>query len=214
MTRKLSAAKAFNDHVAPYDAAAAQRAAEYDRLDAATVHGSWRAHLPAKPSRVLDIGAGSGRDALWLAGQGHDVVAIEPAENLRRFIEEKAATAGLGGRIEARDGMLPALESLKEGETFDVISLSAVWQHVAPKSRRAAFNRIAAHLAPGGILAITLREGPVPADRKMYRVSHAATVRLARAAGLDVLSQSSQGAAGDILGRGAVRWTTFVGKKK
>lgn len=42
---------------------------------------------------VLDIGAGSGRDALWLAQRGCQVVAVEPAANLRSLGHAKTAAA-------------------------------------------------------------------------------------------------------------------------
>jgi protein-L-isoaspartate O-methyltransferase len=32
---------------------------------------------------VLDVGAGSGRDAAWFAARGHDVVAVEPTSAMR-----------------------------------------------------------------------------------------------------------------------------------
>ncbi|BBE11144.1 hypothetical protein HH1059_20120 [Halorhodospira halochloris] len=38
---------------------------------------------------MLDIGAGSGRDAAWLAEQGHDVVAVEPAAELRQEAQRR-----------------------------------------------------------------------------------------------------------------------------
>ena len=39
--------------------------------------------IPATPSRVLDVGAGTGRDAAALAALGHSVVAVEPTPELR-----------------------------------------------------------------------------------------------------------------------------------
>jgi SAM-dependent methyltransferase len=42
---------------------------------------------------VLDIGAGSGRDALWLAQRGCHVIAVEPAANLRSLGHAKTAAA-------------------------------------------------------------------------------------------------------------------------
>ena len=48
--------------------------------------------LPQRPLRVLDIGAGLGHMALWLAEQGHHVTLVEPAQAMletaqQRFIE-------------------------------------------------------------------------------------------------------------------------------
>ncbi|MBD1848483.1 class I SAM-dependent methyltransferase [Leptolyngbya sp. FACHB-711] len=36
-----------------------------------------------RPSLVLDVGAGSGRDVAWLSSLGHEVVAVEPAAAMR-----------------------------------------------------------------------------------------------------------------------------------
>jgi SAM-dependent methyltransferase len=59
-------------------------AAQYDALSFEQVHQSWQPYWP-KEQLVLDIGAGSGRDAFWLASQGNQVIAVEPAEDLRRL---------------------------------------------------------------------------------------------------------------------------------
>jgi len=55
----------------------------YNQIDAAELHRDWLRHLPERPGLACDIGAGSGRDANWLAGQGWDVIAVEPEAALR-----------------------------------------------------------------------------------------------------------------------------------
>lgn len=208
MSKKIS--KAFAEHVVPYERSAATRAAEYDGIDPTQMYQPLLAQLPQKGAHVLDIGAGSGRDALWLETLGYHVVAVEPSPAFRAVIADKAQRGA--GRIQVRDGMLPDLATLKQGEQFDLILLGAVWQHVPPKSRKDAFNKMASHLKPGGMIYVLLREGPPPADRKMYRVSEKAAARLARANGLQpVALAAGQGA--DLLGRGGVRWTSFAARK-
>lgn len=44
---------------------------EYDALDPRQVHSGWIDCLPEQTGLVLDVGAGSGRDAAWLASKGH-----------------------------------------------------------------------------------------------------------------------------------------------
>ncbi|HYJ51710.1 MAG TPA: methyltransferase domain-containing protein [Allosphingosinicella sp.] len=66
-----------------YAANAAELIPRFDALSTRDVLAPVAALLPARPSRVLDIGAGTGRDAAWLADQGHHVVAVEPVEELR-----------------------------------------------------------------------------------------------------------------------------------
>jgi protein-L-isoaspartate O-methyltransferase len=61
------------DAVAWYDAHAAAAAARYEGHDAASLN-SWLADLlPKPPAVVMDVGAGSGRDAAWLVSLNYDV---------------------------------------------------------------------------------------------------------------------------------------------
>ena len=71
------------DPAAWYDARAAMLAESYEAIAPERLHGWLDGLLPAVRSLVLDVGAGSGRDAAWLAGLGHDVVAVEPSPALR-----------------------------------------------------------------------------------------------------------------------------------
>ena len=71
------------DPVAWYDANAGEVAARYETLASTAVHGWLHDLLPQGPGNVLDVGAGSGRDAAWLASMGHDVVAVEPSVSMR-----------------------------------------------------------------------------------------------------------------------------------
>lgn len=108
-------------------------------------------YLPRPPARVLDIGAGTGRDALWLAQSGFFVHAVEPAAILRSYTPVHA-------RITSRAGHLPVLGRIPG--LFDFILLSAVW-HTLPSTLRpsglACCTRL---LATGGHIALSLRRGP------------------------------------------------------
>lgn len=50
--------------------------------------------LPDRPLRVLDIGAGLGHMALWLAERGHQVTLAEPAAPMLEGARERFAEAG------------------------------------------------------------------------------------------------------------------------
>lgn len=68
-----------------YEAHAASVAERYEALSFPEVHNWLLYRLPQRrDTTVLDIGAGTGRDAAWLAERGHEVVAVEPSEALRR----------------------------------------------------------------------------------------------------------------------------------
>ena len=55
--------------------------------------------------RVLDIGAGTGRLALAVAGLARSVYAVEPVARLRRYLLEQAHELG-HGRVYAVDGLI------------------------------------------------------------------------------------------------------------
>jgi hypothetical protein len=61
------------------DRRAATKAAVGDGPSRAALHSWLEDLLPAAAALVLDVGDGTGRDAIWLAGLGHDVVAVEPS---------------------------------------------------------------------------------------------------------------------------------------
>jgi hypothetical protein len=82
--------------------------------------------------------------------------------------------------------------------------LNAVWQHVAPSDRERAFRKVAGLVKSGGLLAISLRLGPAPADRYMHPVSLDEIERLARNHGFEIEKIHR---APDEQGRSDVSWT-------
>jgi 2-polyprenyl-3-methyl-5-hydroxy-6-metoxy-1,4-benzoquinol methylase len=93
-------------------------------------------HLPAPPASVLDVGAGSGRDAAWLAGKGYSVLAVEPSATMREEAQGRHAVPS----IVWMDDRLPSLDAvLRLGAAFDLILVSAVWMHVQPAAVRGRF---------------------------------------------------------------------------
>lgn len=151
---------------------------QYEALDFATVHRRILHLLPALPAHVLDIGAGTGRDAAALAALGHGVVAVEPTTELRA----QAALLHPSPAITWVDDSLPELAAVTG--RFALVLLTAVWMHLDAAQRARAMPRVAALVAPGGSLAMTLRHGPVPPGRRMFDVRASETMELAAAAGL------------------------------
>ena len=154
--------------VAWYEANAAAVSAQYEGVSAHAVHDWLVDLLPSSPAAVVDVGAGSGRDAAWLAAQGYDVVAVEPSAAMRNAAQVRHAEAGIRWLADS----LPGLgRTLKTGLSFDLILLSAVWMHVAPTDRARAFRKLITLLKPGGVLAITLRQGPAEDARYSHGIS-------------------------------------------
>jgi 2-polyprenyl-3-methyl-5-hydroxy-6-metoxy-1,4-benzoquinol methylase len=132
--------------------------------------------IPTIPGRVLDIGAGTGRDAAGFAGMGHSVVAVEPTEELRRG----AMLLHPSAMIEWVDDSLPDLAIMRgHGEEFDVVMMTAVWMHLDAQQRRRAMPNVAASMRNGGVMIMSLRHGPIPPGRRMFEVSAQETIALA-----------------------------------
>lgn len=150
-----------------YEKHAREVAASYESLDAEKLLRWLRDYLPAEGGRVLDVGAGSGRDAAWLARRGHQVVAVEPSPAMR--VEAGKYHESLD--IQWEDEQLPNIPKASSQGPYDLILLSAVWMHVAQVQRKRAFRKLINLLAPGGTLAITLRKGPEIPERGIHEVT-------------------------------------------
>ena len=59
-----------------------------ESIDFRAIHGCILHLLPEAGARILDAGAGTGRDAAALAAMGHRVVAVEP---MARFLSDARA---------------------------------------------------------------------------------------------------------------------------
>lgn len=172
--------------LAGYQAAADDLAVRYEQPSFERVHAH-TAHLyPSSPSRALDVGAGTGRDAAHLAALGHDVVAVEPVDAMR---QRGQALHGAEG-IQWVEDSLPLLARLNDiGPRFDLITCIAVWQHLTPGERASAFEVLASKLAQGGLLVLSLRRGPAPAERPVLPIDVADTVYQAEHHGLRCVLQ-------------------------
>lgn len=175
-----------------YDKHAKQLCDQYDSLNADDVHRGWlEEHLPETPGLACDIGAGSSRDANWLADQGWDVIAVEPGREMRNLAQTRSHA-----NVTWLDDSLPGLEKLRLlGHRFDLILLSAVWMHVTPTRRARAFRIVAELLKPSGVLVITLRHGSDEAEnreRGFFSVSADELLELARQRALAVTGRLTE----------------------
>ncbi|MFG2117808.1 class I SAM-dependent methyltransferase [Streptomyces sp. NPDC048710] len=203
---KSSAAEQPAAGVQPYYAQNAGALGQrYGSVTFEAVHAGVLDLLPPTPARVLDVGAGTGRDAAALARRGYQVVAAEPVHELR----EVAQRLHSGPNVRWVEDALPELPRLQG--PFHLILLSAVWMHLAPKARGPAMERLAALLARPGLLVISLRRGTPPTDRVMFDVPAEEVVRDGERAGLRLVRLVEEG--GDQLGRADVWWQTVALRK-
>ena len=182
-------------------------AEQYEGIAFADVHRGILHLLPTAPGRVLDIGAGTGRDAAALAALGHRVVAVEPTAELRAHGQRLHPSP----RIAWIDDALPELDRVHErGELFDLIMLTAVWMHLDEAERIRAMPNVAALAKAGAAVAMTIRHGPVPPGRRMFAVSAEETIGLAATHALyPVLNQHRQSTQAENRAAG-ITWTVLA----
>ena len=180
---------------------------DYLATDTESVHKSWMQTYLPEPGVMLDVGAGCGRDALYFAQKGWQVVAMEPAEALR--VRGRVLTQN--NSVDWIDDLLPELkQTIALGLRYDCILLSAVWMHVPATQRERAFRKLANLLKPNGILVISLRHGPCHDERRMYDVSIDELQSLSKRFGLSMLMGANQKTQKDTLNRTEVTWETVV----
>tara|TARA_R110002167_G_scaffold31464_25_gene103339 strand:- start:1747 stop:3453 length:1707 start_codon:yes stop_codon:yes gene_type:complete len=193
------------NNITYYSKQAESLSAQYDNVSFTDVHSDWLRHLPDQ-GWALDVGAGSGRDAAYLANKGLSVVAVEPAEGMRSLARSKNPQPN----IHWLDDTLPELQKVFALQIkFDLILLSAVWMHIAPSQRERTFRKLSSLLKPNGKLVISLRHGECHDERVMYEVSTSEQAQLASKFGLSYELATAQ-VATDKLGRDGVSWQTVV----
>ncbi|KAB0304454.1 methyltransferase domain-containing protein [Vibrio fortis] len=176
---------------------------QYNSVSFESVHHSWKPYWPLAGDKVLDVGAGSGRDARWMQQQGCEVIAIEPSNALREL-----GAKYTGVEVTWINDALPALNRTENlGMRFDLILVSAVWMHLPSSYRERAFRKLSNLLAPNGRLIITLRHGEFDDQRQGYPVSVEELEQLAKNSALQVrhIDESK-----DQLNRSEVWWQTVV----
>ncbi|MDC8831858.1 class I SAM-dependent methyltransferase [Alteromonas gilva] len=178
---------------------------QYNSIDFEKVHQEWLSDIPEK-GFALDVGAGSGRDARFLAAKGLSVVAVEPADGIR----EKAQQFTVSQSVHWLNDKLPELSQVFSLQIkFDLILLSAVWMHIAPSQRERCIRKLSALLKANGKIVISLRHGACDDERTMYPVSADELADYARKFGLSFKLLSEQKNT-DQLGRQDVYWQTVT----
>lgn len=157
-------------------------------------------------SRVVDVGAGSGREVLALVREGYDAWGVEPVESLRRAANERV------GRERVVDGALPGLP---EQAPADGLVCSAVLQHLPPSQLFDAVLELRGLLKPGGRALVSVprgarddvRDGRDPWQRLFSDVRPEQYQLLFERVGFATLAREDSA---DAHGRPGVAWTTFL----
>jgi SAM-dependent methyltransferase len=71
--------------------------------------------------RILELGCGTGEDAVYLARGGHEVVATDASPGMIRIARLKSAAAGVASRIDFRVLPIESLDELGSEARFDAV---------------------------------------------------------------------------------------------
>ena len=114
-------------------------------------------HLPVRPCRILDVGAGQGTQSRRLARAGHWVVAVEPDPDMRAQLQAALRTdpADVAGRVKVVAGSIGDLSSSIAADGYDVVLCLGVLMYLP--DGRSAITELAGYVAPGGLLSVAVR---------------------------------------------------------
>lgn len=111
----------------------------------------YRRFLPRIPTegRILDLGSGSGRDAVYFSRQGFEVTALEPSAGLCKEIRRR-----FGGEI-----VCLSVEEYHPSGKFDAIWACASLLHLTKENLLNFFAGIGTYLKPDGIIYASGKNG-------------------------------------------------------
>lgn len=196
-----------------YDTNAVSVTEAYEQVEFAGVLRSLIPYFP-ETGRLLEIGAGSGRDAVFWLNRGYDVTAIDGSHAMLE--EASARHPQLNGRITHH--VLPAALPFVDC-SFDIVVSMAMIMHLAASDLPPVYSDIARVLAKGGICAYSVNTARPGLDasgcddrgRRFTCFPAVEWEALHVGAGFETVYREEND---DVSGRAGIRWVTFVTRKR
>lgn len=116
--------------------------------------------------RVLDVGCGQGRDALFIARLGHRVVGVDMAPAGIADLVAEAKQEGLSVRGDVADIITYTPDGL-----FDIILIDRTLHMLAEADRHAVLARLITHLTLDGTLLIADDKSNIPSLSQVIAAS-------------------------------------------
>lgn len=130
-----------------------QCVSQYESLTFDMVHGELVKKEIKENSKILDVGCGTGRDAFYLANNGHMVTALDPSDEMLKY----ATQNNNHKNIKYVKSSLPNLENI-DGK-FDFILISAVWMHLDLEQQKKSLKILKSKLNKNAKILILVRHG-------------------------------------------------------
>jgi cyclopropane fatty-acyl-phospholipid synthase-like methyltransferase len=132
-----------------------------DAVDRDWIHG-----------RVLDVGCGTGENALYFAAQGMSVLGVDVVPAAIEQARTKAEERGLPAVFFTGDLTAPGPVALSE-EKFDTVTDVGFFHALSDEHRAVWVRRLAGLLAPGGAYVMLCFSDKVPGAFGPRRISEA-----------------------------------------
>jgi cyclopropane fatty-acyl-phospholipid synthase-like methyltransferase len=118
-------------------------------------------------STVLDLGCGTGENALYLAARGHEVWGIDFIPTAIERAQDKAQKRGLSIHFQVGDAL--KLEGI--GRTFDTVIDCGLFHVFDDKARLTYVRTLAQVISPGGVVHLLCFSDEEPPGEGPRRVS-------------------------------------------
>ena len=106
---------------------------------------------PTENTKVLDIGCGEGKDAVFMAEKGYDVTAFDLTENgIRKTI---ALAHKRGVKVNA---YVDDINTFETDEQFDIIFSTGTVQYIFDENKESFFKKLEKITKPNGIVFINV----------------------------------------------------------
>jgi 2-polyprenyl-3-methyl-5-hydroxy-6-metoxy-1,4-benzoquinol methylase len=135
-----------------FDLNAKELSERYDSLTFEQAHQSWLDLVDFKGKKILDVGCGSGRDAVYMEFLGGKVTAVDFSKELLSIAKSKSANV-----IWIEDS-LPKLVKLDITEKFDFILASAVLMFLNEENQTRSITKLISLLKTNGVLIFSIKK--------------------------------------------------------
>jgi len=116
--------------------------------------------------RVLDVGCGQGRDALFIARLGHYVHAIDLSPSGIGDLQKDATSEGL-----AIDAEVVDIRDFKTRRRFDVIVIDRTLHMLAPDDRKVVLQKLLGYSKRNAFILIADERSNIPAYKAALQSS-------------------------------------------